>query len=186
MNTREIPQSLLDNIIELAREAYRQMPLDQQDEAAARVEREPRQDFQARCQAWLDIVTAGDPTDRKERIARFMEESLELVQSLGMTEDEVRQLVFYVFGRPAGIPRQEFGGVATTLAVLAEHTGHDLLYCGEVELARCWKPEVIEKIRGKRSRRHGRGPLPGTTEADLVPESSSGRPRAQNDFRYTD
>ncbi|QEE37971.1 MULTISPECIES: hypothetical protein [unclassified Methylobacterium] len=126
--------------------------------------------FQARCQAWLDVVTKDDPTDTEERVARFVEESLELAQSLGLGRNAALQLVHYVFDRPVGVPAQEFGGVATTLAVLAEYTGHDMLACGETELARVWDPAVIEKIRGKRSRRHGRGPLPGTVEADLVPE----------------
>ncbi len=127
--------------------------------------------FQARCQKWLDVVTKGDATDLAERRARFLEEALELVQSLDMSLIEVIQLAAYVFGRPAGEPAQEYGGMFTTAMVLAQYTGHDLMGCGQVELDRCWDPKVIEKIRGKRSRRHGRGPLPGTTvpEADLVP-----------------
>lgn len=120
--------------------------------------------FQARCQGWLDVVTHDDPTDLDERIARFLEEALELVQALGMTRDAALQLVYYTFSRPAGEPAQEFGGMLTTAAVLADFTGRDLMACGEAELARVWAPEVIEKIRGKRSRRHGRGPLPGTVE----------------------
>ena len=127
--------------------------------------------FQARCQKWLDVVTEGDATDLAERRARFMEEAMELVQSLGMGLGEAIQLAAYVWERPNGVPSQEYGGAYTTLAVLAQFTKHDLAACGETELARCWDPAVIEKIRGKRSRRHGRGPLPGTTapEADLVP-----------------
>lgn len=143
--------------------------------------------FQTRCQRWLDVVTEGDPTDLDERIARFVEEALELAQSLGLERNAAMQLVHYVFDRPAGDPAQEFGGVATTLAVLAEFTGHHMIGCGDHELARVWAPEVIEKIRGKRSRRHGRGPLPGTVEADLVPSGGLGdQPRAFNDFRYAD
>ncbi|GJE78140.1 hypothetical protein [Methylorubrum suomiense] len=126
-------------------------------------------DFQARCWDWLDQVTHGDATDLQERIARFVEEALELAQSLGMTHREVLDLTAYVFGRPPGEPHQEYGGLLTTAMVLAHYTGHDLMGCGEQELARCWDPAVIAKIRGKRSRRHGRGPLPGISEADLVP-----------------
>jgi len=127
--------------------------------------------FQARCQKWLDVVTEGDATDLAERRARFMEEAMELTQSLGMGLIEAIQLAAYVWGRPNGVPSQEYGGAYTTLAVLAQFTKHDLTACGETELERCWDPAVITKIRGKRSRRHGRGPLPGTTalEADLVP-----------------
>lgn len=131
--------------------------------------------FQAQCQSWLDEVVRDDPTDLAERRARFMEEAMELTQSLGMTLIEVIQLAAYVWSRPNGVPSQEYGGAYTTLAVLAQFTKHDLATCGETELARCWDPAVIEKIRGKRSRRHGRGPLPGTSapEADLVPRDTS-------------
>lgn len=127
--------------------------------------------FQAECQRWLDEVVHDDPTDLAERRARFLEEALELVQSLDMSLVEVIQVAAYVFGRPAGEPPQEYGGMLTTAMVLAQYTGHDLMLCGQAELERCWDPAVIEKIRGKRSRRHGRGPLPGTAapEADLVP-----------------
>lgn len=127
--------------------------------------------FQAECQRWLDTVTEGDPTDLEERRARFLEESLEWVQSLGMSLIEVIQVAAYVFGRPAGEPGQEAGGVNTTAMVLAQYVKLDFMECGRRELDRCWDPAVIEKIRGKRSRRHGRGPLPGTSapEADLVP-----------------
>ena len=137
-------------------------------------------DFQARCQDWLSRVTEGDATDLAERRARFAEEAMEWVQSIGATADEMHQLVDYVFSRPAGDPPQEIGGMLTTAAVLAEFTGYDLMGCGERELARVQTPEVIAKIRGKRSRRHGRGPLPGTTEADLVPEYPFCTPHRQS------
>ncbi|PZP71741.1 hypothetical protein [Methylorubrum populi] len=127
-------------------------------------------DFQARCWDWLQDVCRDDPSDLPERRARFAEEAMEWVQSLGATADEMHQLVDYVFSRPKGEPGQEAGGALTTAAVLAEFTGYDLMGCGERELRRCQDPAVKEKVRGKRSRRHGRGPLPGTIEADLVPE----------------
>ena len=40
--------------------------------------------------------------DRVERNHRFLEEALELVQSLGCTASEAHQLVDYVFSRPVG------------------------------------------------------------------------------------
>lgn len=118
--------------------------------------------FQDRNRANLDHITADDPTDLAERRDRFGEESLELQQALGQTREAAHQLVDYVFGRPVGEAGQEFGGAMTTLAGLASHAGHDMAVCGERELARCWIPAVIEKIRRKRATRHGRGALPGT------------------------
>lgn len=49
--------------------------------------------------------------DKAERNHRFLEEALELVQACGCTESEAAQLVAYVYGRPAGDPPQEVGGV---------------------------------------------------------------------------
>lgn len=125
--------------------------------------------FQNRVVAHLRHVCdeVDDPTDLPERRDRFAEEALELFQSLGGTHAAALALVGYVFGRPAGQPRQEFGGAMTTLAGLAAYAGEDLVVCGEAELARTWDAAVVAKIRRKRANRHGRGPLPGN-EADLV------------------
>lgn len=49
---------------------------------------------------------------------RFLEEALELVQSLGCTANEAHRVVDYVFSRPVGEPAQELGGVMVTLATL--------------------------------------------------------------------
>lgn len=117
-------------------------------------------DFQNEVARWL--VATFDPAtcwNAAERNHRFLEESLELVQSLGCTADEAHQLVDYVFGRPVGEPPQEVGGVMVTLAALcaAKYLGMD--ECGRVEIARCW--ENIEKIRAKQASKPKHSPLPG-------------------------
>lgn len=134
--------------------------------------------FQARVVDHLKHVCdgAGDPTDLDERRDRFGEEAIELFQSLGGTREAAHLIVDYVFGREIGRPDQEFGGTMTTLAGLAAYAGESLTVCGEVELARTWRPEVIAKIRRKRSNRHGRGPLPGN-DADLVTTRRRPTPR---------
>jgi hypothetical protein len=135
--------------------------------------------FQQRSVDWLNEICRDDPTDLAERRARFIEEALELVQSLDMTEEDVRLVLSYVYSRPPGLPAQEFGGVATTLAVLADYTGYDLMDCGEDELERVSDPEVMDKIRRKRATRHGRGPLPGMTaptEVDDIAVVAMGGP----------
>jgi hypothetical protein len=83
--------------------------------------------FQYRVEPWM-MATFG-PTiaaDTKERNFRFLEESLELVQSLDCTREEAHSLVDYVFNRKVGHPPQEVGGVMTTLAALclANHLEH--------------------------------------------------------------
>jgi hypothetical protein len=90
---------------------------------------------------------------------RFLEEALELVQSLGCTASEAHQLVDYVFGRPVGDPFQELGGTMVTLSALASCHDIDLEEAAETELARAWT--VIEAIRAKQATKPKHSPLPG-------------------------
>lgn len=93
--------------------------------------------------------------DSVERNHRFLEESLELVQSLGCTASEAHQLVDYVFSRPIGEPNQETGGVMVTLAA-----GIDMHDAGETELERINEPMMIAKIRAKQATKPPHSPLP--------------------------
>jgi hypothetical protein len=85
--------------------------------------------------------------NRQERNHRFLEESLELVQSLDCTREAAHRLVDYVFDRPQGQPAQELGGVMVTIAALSSVHGFDMWQAGDAELARAW--ENIDKIRAK-------------------------------------
>lgn len=96
--------------------------------------------------------------DKNERCHRFTEESLELVQSLGMTASEAHQLVDYVYGRKIGETKQEIGGVMVTLAALCGAIDIDMSACGHTELDRCW--QNIEKIRAKYAKKLKHSPLP--------------------------
>jgi hypothetical protein len=81
--------------------------------------------FQRRVLDWLMACFSMQVCrDSAERNHRFLEEDLELVQSLGCTASEAHQLVDYVFGRPAGEPFQELRGVMVTLSALA--SCHDI------------------------------------------------------------
>ncbi len=75
--------------------------------------------YQQKVENWL-IKCFGEEIarDKTERCFRFTEESLELVQSLGITKEQVLELVEYVFNRPFGEPHQEVGGTMVTLAAL--------------------------------------------------------------------
>lgn len=116
-------------------------------------------DFQQRVQPWMMACFGPEiSADRIERNHRFLEESLELVQSLGCTASEAHQLVDYVFGRPAGEPVQEAGGVMVTLAALSLASGLDMHACGETELARIWTK--VEAIRAKQAAKPKHSPLP--------------------------
>ena len=163
---------------------------DQDDRAAQAMLREilaapqpsptPQAAFQQRVQPWLlECFGAEIAADRVERNHRFLEESLELVQSLGCTASEAHQLVDYVFGRPVGDPPQEVGGVMVTLAALCLASGLDMHDAGEVELTRISAPEVVAKIRAKQAAKPKHSPLPQS----LTPPADS-QPTHQRDTSY--
>jgi hypothetical protein len=121
----------------------------------------PSQAFQSRVRPWmLECFGAAIAADKIERNHRFLEESLELVQSLGCTASEAHQLVDYVFGRLVGEPSQEAGGVMVTLAALCLAADLDMHEAGETELARISVPETVAKIRAKQAAKPKHSPLP--------------------------
>jgi hypothetical protein len=122
--------------------------------------------YQKRVHNWMLSCFGMDiANDGTERSHRFLEEALELVQSLGCTASEAHQLVDYVWGRPVGEPKQELGGTMVTLAALSTCYDMNMLDEGETELARVWTK--IEKIREKQAAKPKHSPLPGPTERDI-------------------
>ncbi|MDB5550813.1 MAG: hypothetical protein JWL86_797 [Rhizobium sp.] len=115
--------------------------------------------FQSRVMPWM-LACFGPtiPFDKTERNHRFLEEALELVQSIGCTSSEAHQLVDYVFGRPVGEPAQEVGGVMVTLAALCIANQLEMDSAGETELARIWTK--VEQIRAKQAAKPKHSPLP--------------------------
>ena len=61
-----------------------------------------------------------DTASTEERLERFLEEAIELAQSLDMPKERLIHWVHYVYNRPKGDPSQEFGGVMVTANMLAE------------------------------------------------------------------
>lgn len=117
--------------------------------------------FQARVAPWMQecfgpVISA----DKLERNDRFIEESLELAQSLGYSADRAHALVDYVFERAIGEPAQEVGGVMVTLAALCLAADLDMHDAGEVELVRINRPEIIAKIRAKQAAKPTGSALP--------------------------
>lgn len=116
--------------------------------------------FQDRVHPWL-VRCFGEDFDQEhhEREARFLEEAIELFQARGKTFDDLISVAKYVFSRPPGDPRQEVGGVMTTLAALCIISRLDMHEAGEAELARIW--EKADEIREKQARKPRHSPLPG-------------------------
>lgn len=115
--------------------------------------------YQHRVEEWL---TACFPphvrVDQQERNHRFLEEALELAQANGCSKDDALALVNYVYGRPAGQPDLEVGGVMVTLASLCSATAIDMNEAGDRELARNW--DRIDSIRQKQASKPHGSPLP--------------------------
>lgn len=120
-----------------------------------------QQGYQQRVGEWMmKCFSMEICSDIQERNHRFLEESLELVQSLGCTKEEAYQLVDYVFNRPLGEPGQEVGGVMVTLAALCNPAEINLDAEAEKELHRISAPEIIEKIQNKQATKPKHSPLP--------------------------
>jgi hypothetical protein len=117
--------------------------------------------FQSNVAGWVIRCFGWDiANDTVERNDRFIEESLELVQSLGYTADRAHALVDYVFNRPVGEPRQELGGVGVTLAALATTNVLNMEACFQAEMDRISTDEMVAKIRAKQAAKPTGSALP--------------------------
>lgn len=103
----------------------------------------------------------GTADDVTEQNWRFLEEALELVQSLGGGAEDAHRLVDYVFGRPSGEPMQEVGGTMVTLAALLSANGLSMADGAWGELSRIETPDVMNRIRAKHAAKPHKSPLPG-------------------------
>ncbi len=107
-----------------------------------------KQGFQERTHAWMmECFGAAVVENMDERLHRFLEEAMELAQSLGYTSEQAMTMVDYVWRRPPGNPAQEIGGTMVCLAALCTQIGGDMDICAEVELTRCHAN--TDKIRAK-------------------------------------
>lgn len=96
----------------------------------------------------------GEPNMKSidERMIRFIEEAMELVQAGGMTQDMAHRLVDYVYGRPKEQEiHKEVGGVQITLFALADALGIDVetAYKTEFNRVKAKVDQCREKHRNK-------------------------------------
>ncbi|CDN93505.1 hypothetical protein [Agrobacterium tumefaciens] len=111
--------------------------------------------------------------DKTERADRFIEEALELVQSVGYPGERVLALLSYVYGRSIGEPAQEVGGTMVALAAFCISHDIDMDEASKTELARVWTK--IEAIRAKQAAKPTGSALP-------VPRLDNGQyPHADNE-----
>lgn len=117
--------------------------------------------LQYRMGRWMDATFSKEVAeDLKERADRYLEESLELTQTVpGFDAKRAHTLVDYVFSRPIGERKQEVGGCMLTLAALCNTAKIDMNEEGDRELDRVWTK--IPQIQAKQAaKRDIHGPLP--------------------------
>lgn len=85
-----------------------------------------------------------------ERKFRFMEEAIELFQSLNGSKEDILTLCDYVYNRPMGEVKQEIGGTLLTLAGICNAMDVDGNELGMSELRR-----VKEKSASIKRKREG-------------------------------
>lgn len=129
--------------------------------------------FQSRVGDWMrrcfERSLYGQMIERGDRLA---EEVIELLQAHHYPRERLATLIEYVYNRPIGEPEQEVGGVMITLSGFCHVAGHDMMACGERELARINTPEVMAKIRAKQKAKnalHFDTPLPGAAGMEHAP-----------------
>lgn len=104
--------------------------------------------YQQRVAKWLRKTFKGDARALgiEERCDRFMEEAIELVQSIGYDFRRIGAVANMVYGRQPGVTRQEVGGTIVTLAALCAMLDVDMNAAGQEELARIEKPKLRKTI----------------------------------------
>lgn len=108
----------------------------------------PKHGYQWREREWV-VAAFGEQVsdDPGERCMRLLEETVELMQAMGLREEDAARMVKHVYSRPVGDVRQEIGGVVCCLSALASQQNIDWMEAAEDELASTWLK--IEKIRAK-------------------------------------
>lgn len=110
-------------------------------------------------------------SDKLERGDRFLEESLELLQSGGYPKERIQSLIDYVYNRPIGEPAQEVGGVMVCLAAYCTAHSIDMSEAAHTEIDRIWKK--MPEIRAKQLTKKTGMALPGVynTQVEDMDES---------------
>ena len=121
--------------------------------------------MQDRVAIWMGAVfPRAVIKDERERAYRFCEESLELVQAMGVPKGEAAAILDYVYARDVGEAAEEAGDVLITLSALANTKRIDLTKAFLLRQNRNWK--IKDQIRAKHdSKPIGlRTPLPGEVD----------------------
>lgn len=116
------------------------------------------ENLESRVEAWVRSRIGDEYMHPRERTMRMFEEQVELAQAEGITAEMLTRQIAHVFGRPAGEPEQEAGGVAVCLAAWCAARGTTIQSVLLTELERI-EAQPLDQIRGSLARK---------ADADLV------------------
>lgn len=108
--------------------------------------------LEVRVADWVRTRIGNDHMNPRERAMRLLEEASELAQSEGVTLEQARKQIDYVFSRSMGDPIQEAGGVAVCLLGWCASHGVRLNDVAKAEILRIERKPVAE-IRGSVARK---------------------------------
>lgn len=74
-----------------------------------------RDDRQVAVLEWVGQTFGPALLAKEERIARLLEEVIELAQAEGFEPSKIHRLIAHVYSKPPGKPAQEVGGIGVTL-----------------------------------------------------------------------
>lgn len=133
----------------------------------------------------IDAFGSEVITDVHERIARILEEAIELYQAEGGGEAFAQHLVKQVFARPVGDPQQELAGVMVTTGIYACLRGFDRSLLEVREIHRVVKKLEADPsyFRSRQNEKHRLGMSmptklrPGEQLKQAMEASPSGEPK---------
>lgn len=96
---------------------------------------------------WSNLVFGSIKITPRIRAMRLLEEAYELAQAEGVSELECVIIRDQVYGKPAGEPRKELGGVLTTAFAYADCADFDSSDAFWTEFERIMDPAMMEKVR---------------------------------------
>lgn len=110
------------------------------------------EDMQWEVVGWIVSRIGRDALQRKERAMRMLEETFELAQAEGITLEQCKRQMEYVYSREPGNPYQEAGGVAVCLLGWCAAWGTSIPQVARKEIDRI-KSKSLEDIRGSLKRK---------------------------------
>lgn len=93
-------------------------------------------DFQRKFYQWAADTFGPGGVMLTERAVRFIEEAIELVHAIGVSEETILKLVRHVYSKEKGAVAIEVGQAQGTLFALAQSAGVSAYECASTELER--------------------------------------------------